>query len=253
LQYTLSMRAVQNLEEIRRTQVVLADRIGIGARLGACGLVLLLCLVTGQSTPSIVAASFFFGLGIFCLFQGVRIAQKKDPSPLFVPSLVLDCLAVAVNGFVVVRFFGFVSALPMLIVLEGYCSAVSLLSALRLSTREVIWAGSAAVVAPGVVSLGAFILQPDSGVRALFLVPVLNVLIAIFSGVFASQSRNALKDNLVTEDLLRASRRLKMTMDIVAASIFNLHQLVNKLGEVSTTVSSGVRNQGRHRQGHHRG
>ncbi len=243
MQYKLSMRAVQNLAQIRSTQVVLADKLGIGVRLGASGIVLVLCLATGQSTPSIVAASAFFGLGIFSLFVGVRIAQKMDPSPLFIPSLVLDCLAVMVNGLSVVRSFGLVSALPMLIVLEGYCAAVGLLSALRLSTRDVIWAGSAAVLAPGVVSLGSFILQPDSGVRALLLVPVLNVLIAAFSGVFATQSTNALKDNLVTEDLLRASRRLKMTMDIVAASIFNLHQLVNKLGEVSTTVSSGVRNQ----------
>jgi methyl-accepting chemotaxis protein len=34
-----------------------------------------------------------------------------------------------------------------------------------------------------------------------------------------------------------------MTMDIVTASIFNLHQLINKLGEISTTVSEGAQNQ----------
>lgn len=243
MQYTLAMQAVLNLAQITRNQVVLADRLEIGVRLAASGIVLVLCLATGQSTLSVVAASIFFGLVIFSLIAGVLLTQKRDPGPLFIPSLALDCAAVAVNGMSAVRSLGFVPALPILIVLEGYCSAMALLSALRLSTRDVIWAGGAAVLAPAIVSLGAFTLLPDSDVRALFFIPVLNALIASFAGIIADQSRGALKDNLVTEDLLRASRRLKMTMDIVAASIFNLHQLVNRLGDISTTVSTGVRNQ----------
>ena len=237
------MQAVQNLAQITRKQVVLAERLGIGVRLGASGIVLALCLSMGQSEPSLVAASIFFALGIYSFIAGVLLTQKRDPSLLYIPSLVLDLVAVAVNGLSVVRSFGFVAALPMLVALEGFCAAIAVLSALRLSLRDVILAGGVAIICPVIVAFGSFLLGTDSEARALFLVPALNALITVLSGVTATQGRGALKDNLVTEDLLRASRRLKMTMDIVAASIFNLHQLVNKLGDVSTTVSSGARNQ----------
>jgi methyl-accepting chemotaxis protein len=237
------MQTVQNLAQITRQGVVLAERLGIGVRLGASGIVLALCLSMGQSEPSVIAASVFFGLGIYSLITGVLLTQKRDPSHLYAPSLVLDLAAVAANGLSVVRSFGFVPALPMLVVLEAFCAAVAVLSALRLSLRDAILSGGVAVIGPAIVAFGSFFLQANSGARALFLVPVLNALIAVLAGVAATQSRGALKDNLVTEDLLRASRRLKMTMDIVAASIFNLNQLVNKLGNISTTVSSGARNQ----------
>ena len=54
---------------------------------------------------------------------------------------------------------------------------------------------------------------------------------------------SSLSENLVTEDLLKASRRLKMTMDIVTASIFNLHQFITSLVDVSRTVTQGARKQ----------
>ncbi len=237
------MRAVQNLAQITRTQVVLADRLAIGIRLGANGIVLALCFATGQADPSIMAASVLVGVGLYSLIHGVLLAQGRDPAPMLIPSLCLDTAAVIINGLSALHSLGFLPALPVLIVLEGYCSSIAILSALRLSTREVIWAGGSAVLGPLAVSLGAFIGFPGSGAWALFFVPALNVLLAVFAGVIANQSRGALADNLVTEDHLRASRRLKMTMDIVAASIFNLHQLLNKLAAVSTSVSSGVRNQ----------
>jgi hypothetical protein len=237
------MRAVQNLAQITRAQIELADTLAICVRLGASGIVLVLCLSHGQPKVSVVAASVFFGLGIYSLIAGVLLSQKKDPAPLFIPSLVLDLAAVVANGVSIVRAFDFVSALPMLIVIEGFCVAIALLSALRLSIRDVLWAGTAAIIGPALVTFEAFLHQPDPGVKALFCIPFLNAVIALFAGVIANKNKGALKDNLVTEDLLRTSRRLKMTMDIVAASIFNVHQLVNKLGAVSTTVSSGAKNQ----------
>lgn len=237
------MRAVQNLAQITRKQIVLADRLAIGIRLGASAIVLVLCLASGLAVPSIVSASVFFGLGLYSLIAAVLLTHKRDPAPLFIPSLVLDSAGVTLNGLSAVRSLGFMPALPVLIVLEGYCAGIAILSALRLSTRDVIWAGGMAVLAPLIVTVAAFILSPGSGASALFFVPILNCFIAAFAGVIAHQGRAALEENLVTEDLLRASRRLKMTMDIVAASVFTLHRLMNKLGEVSATVSSGVLNQ----------
>ena len=190
------MPEVLNLAQITRKQVVLADRMEIGVRLGASGIVLLLCLAAGQATLSVIAASVFFGLAIFSLVAGVLLTRKRDPSPLFIPSLSLDCAAVAASGVSAFRFLGFVPSLPILIVLEAYCAAIALLSALRLSTRDVMWAGGASVLAPAIVSLAAFILLPDPGVKALLLIPVLNALIASFTGVIAGNNQAALKDNL---------------------------------------------------------
>jgi len=237
------MRAVQNLAQITLNQRVLSDRLAIGVRLGASGIVLVLCLITGLETPSIVAGSAFFGLGIFSLVAGVLLAQKRDPAGLYVPALVLDCIAIAATGLSIGSSVAFVAGLPMLIVLEGYCLGIALLSALRLWPRDVLLASSVVVLTPAVVCAGAFIVTHDPGARALFLIPPLNLVVIVFSMIICRQGRGTLENNLVTEDLLKASRRLKMTMDIVSASIFNLHQLVNKLGEVSATVSTGVRNQ----------
>ena len=148
LQYTLRMQEVQNLAQITRNQVILADKLAIGVRLGAGGIVLVLCLATGLTTPSIAAGSTFFALGIYALVAGALLARKRDPTALFIPSLVLDCLAVMATGLVAVASMPFLSALPVLIVLEGYCSGIVLLSTLRLSTREVILAGSSSSRTP---------------------------------------------------------------------------------------------------------
>ena len=61
--------------------------------------------------------------------------------------------------------------------------------------------------------------------------------------VVCRRNVSALTENLITEDLMKANRPLKMTLGIVTASIFNLHQFISTLVEVSTTVSQGARKQ----------
>lgn len=237
------MQRVQNLAQITHGQRDLADKLGIFVRLGASGIVLVLSLIEGKAGPAIASAVVFFGLGIFSLIAGVIMSQKKDTAPLYIPALILDGIAVLVLGFFFLGTTGFPGALATLIVLEGYCTGIILLAALRLSLHDVAWAGGVVIIVPAAVAARAVFGSSEEAARALFFIPVLNALIGGFAAVMSHQSRTALQDNLVTEDLLRASRRLKMTMDIVSASIFNLHQLVNKLGDVSSTVASGARNQ----------
>ena len=237
------MQRVQNLEQITRDEVRLSNRIATFVRLGACGIAVILGLVAGKPRPAIAAASLFFVLGIFSFVVAVLAAQKKNIAAFYIPSLMLDAVAVLALGFAALGDMGFPAALATLIVLEGYCTGIVLLSALRLSLRDVAWAGGVVVIAPAAVSAAAVLGTAESAARALFFIPVLNALIAGFAGIIAHQSRSALQENLVTEDLLRATRRLKMTMDVVAASIFNLHRLINRLGTVSTTVAAGARNQ----------
>lgn len=237
------MQRVQNLEEITRAEVRLSDRLAMFVRLGACGLVVLLGLIAGRPRPALAAALLFFVLGVFSLVLAVLGGQKRNTAPLYIPSLMLDAVAVLALGIAALHDMGFPAALAILIVLEGYCTGIILLSALRLSLRDVAWAGAVVVIAPAAVSAAAVLGTTESAARALFFIPVLNALIGGFAGIMAHRSRSALQENLVTEDLLRATRRLKMTLDIVAASLFNLHRLINRLGTVSTTVAAGARNQ----------
>ena len=69
--------------------------------------------------------------------------------------------------------------------------------------------------------------------------------LTIGAGAFwvAHANDQLLRRNLVTTELKRASRRLRMTMEIVQVSIANVGQSVNDLDRVSTTLSEGARNQ----------
>ncbi len=237
------MQRVQTLAQIMRSQVDLSDRMAMFVRLGATAVVLVLSLVSGTARTSIAAASAFFAVGIFSLIAGVLRSQNRNMSGLSIPSLLLDTVVIVALGLLLLGEVGFTNAISYFIVLEAYCAGIVLLSGLRLSLADVAWAGGSIVVGTAVVAAVAAAGTAERAVRALFFVPVLNGLIAGFMAVISHRSRCTLRDNLVTEDLMKASRRLKMTMDIVSASIVNLNRLVDKLGEVSTTVSAGARNQ----------
>jgi methyl-accepting chemotaxis protein len=112
-----------------------------------------------------------------------------------------------------------------------------------MSLRDSLISAGIALLVPAVVVIYAIVRFPGTATAAFFVLPAANTLVCAFAAVAGQRYTAALRENLVTEDLLRASRRLKMTMDIVTASIFNLHQLINKLSDVSTTVSEGARDQ----------
>jgi predicted nucleic acid-binding Zn-ribbon protein len=50
-------------------------------------------------------------------------------------------------------------------------------------------------------------------------------------------------ENMVTEDLARSSRRLRMAMEIVQISVMNLGEFVNNLERISNTLYTGAHNQ----------
>jgi ABC-type transporter Mla subunit MlaD len=52
-----------------------------------------------------------------------------------------------------------------------------------------------------------------------------------------------LREHMVTEDLARSSRRLRMAMEIVQISVMNLGEFVNNLDRISNILSSGAHNQ----------
>ena len=197
----------------------------------------------GRSTAAIVDGAALVLLCVFSSILAVRLAQKKSTAPLFLPVLLADFIALLLMALATLTEVSLEPAMPSLFVLEAYALSVMLLSALNVSLRDCLLSSGVAFFAPAVASIYAALRFPGKLSTVLLIIPVLNALICAFATLSSHRYSSTLRDNLITEDLLRASRRLKMTMDIVTASIFNLHQLINKLGDVSTTVSEGARNQ----------
>ncbi len=75
---------------------------------------------------------------------------------------------------------------------------------------------------------------------AMLLIGTAVILLVYF---FLKKIISIMENNMVTEDLLRSSRRLRMTLEIVEASIFNLNNLVINLEEIAERLSKGAQNQ----------
>ena len=237
------MRGVKSFAQIAGEETSLSDRLSIGVRLGATAVILILALSTQHMTAVIVDAAAFVALGVISLAVGVRLARKEPATSLFLLCLIVDLVCMLAMALFILDQDTIVVGLSSLFVLEAYAMSIALLAAFRISLHDCILATCVAVLVPIFAVIYAILRFPGAFSYALIVVPFLNALIGSFASLQCQRYATALKENLITEDLLRASRRLKMTMDIVTASIFNLHQLINKLGDVSTTVNEGARNQ----------
>ena len=237
------MRGVKSLAQIGDEQRQLSDRAAIAVRLGAAAVILAIAAAESRWAAAIADLSVLAVLAASS-FPFVVLRRRKAPAAvLFIPVLVLDAAAMTVMAVFALARDTIVPSLTSLFVLEGYGVSIALLAAFRMSLRDCIMATAAAVLAPTIAVVYAILRFPGSIALALLVAPFLNTLIGSLATLSCHRYSLALRENLITEDLLRASRRLKMTMDIVTASIFNLHQLINKLGDISTTVSEGAQNQ----------
>jgi phage host-nuclease inhibitor protein Gam len=236
------MRGVQSLAQIATEQTKVADNLAIGVRLGAGAVILALALL-GRNAAALVDAAALGCLGVVVAIAIVLLGKKKPTERLFIPFLIVDVVAILAMAVAALAREILVPALPTLFVLEAYCLSIALLAAFHMSLRDSILATVSSFILPALAVIYAMVRFPGPLANALLIIPFLNGFVGVLSTIAAHRFTKALKENLVTEDLLRASRRLKMTMDIVTASIFNLHQLINKLGDISSIVSQGARNQ----------
>ena len=237
------MRGVKSLAQIGDEQRRLADRGAIAVRLGAAVVVLAISAAESRWMAAVADAFVLTALCALSLTFVIFWRRKVSTAPLFIPALILDTASMTVMAIFALARESIVPSLTSLFVLEGFGVSVALLAAFRMSLRDCILATAASVLAPAIAVIYAVLRFPGSIALALLVAPFLNVLIGSLATLSCHRYSSALRENLITEDLLRASRRLKMTMDIVTASIFNLHQLINKLGDISTTVSEGAQNQ----------
>jgi methyl-accepting chemotaxis protein len=237
------MRGVKSLALIAEEQQKLSDRAGIVVRLGAAVILLALAAAEGRWTAGIADGVV---LAVFCassIVFAVLFRRKGSASAFFVPAVIIDTVGMTTMALFALARANVATALPDLFVLEAFCLSVAILASCRMSLRESVLAAGAAVLVPAITVVYAIFYFPGTVALSLLAAPLLNALVGSLAALSCHRYSSALRDNLITESLLRASRRLKMTMDIVTASIFNLHQLINKLSDISTTVSEGARNQ----------
>ncbi|MCX7040263.1 MAG: methyl-accepting chemotaxis protein [Spirochaetes bacterium] len=239
------MRAVKSLAQIAREQVVLAERISIAARLAAGAIVVGYSILSGAGgLPALIVDALVLAvMAVLSLLVGLAHRRGTDTERLFPAVIAIDSAAALAAALFSLGASDLGIALPVLMVCWTFTICLTLVAGLRLAVRDTILTGSLAAFVAVLAVAGALVRFPGPAARSLLIIPILSAMCGALATVVCRRNVAALEDNLITEDLLKASRRLKMTMDIVTASIFNLHQFITKLVEVSTTVSQGARNQ----------
>jgi methyl-accepting chemotaxis protein len=96
-----------------------------------------------------------------------------------------------------------------------------------------------------VVVISVHLLITDPGTRLGYpvFVPAVVLLSGIALWVIALSFRRLFAEHMVTEDLARSSRRLRMAMEIVQISVMNLGEFVNNLERISNILYTGAHNQ----------
>jgi methyl-accepting chemotaxis protein len=235
---------VRSLGDIVRGQVARAEVIAIPVRLAVAGGVLALEAVSGRGAMALaVSIAVAAVLVAWSLTTALLAARGADLTRTSRGSLALDGLALPALAFSLVLGPAAGLPTPELAVLETWAVSQIVLAAMRLRVADAVAASLAAVVAPLLYAAALVIRFPDRLPFGVLLVPAANLVAGALAVLATAGSRTALAENLVTDDLMRASRRLKMTLDIVSASIYNLHQLINRLADVSRVVSEGAREQ----------
>ncbi|MBA7623255.1 hypothetical protein ES703_30649 [subsurface metagenome] len=175
----------------------------------------------------------------------LRLIRKGNfPDRLCHLSVLIDVLGASVFfGLYISMQASDLNLLFLSVVIIYFC-AIFLFSILRVRPNNTLLAALAAFFLSAAVPVLLYLFTENDKNPANNLYIPLIILIAGLGAWFVSKTFNTtLKNNLVTEDMLRLSRRLRMTMDIVQASTYNLSQFVNNLEAISNDLSEGARNQ----------
>jgi hypothetical protein len=115
------------------------------------------------------------------------------------------------------------------------------MSLVKVRPLNTLIAGIASVVGSGVVVV-FFALFHGMGNRLgdPFYLPGILLLAGLSFWLISRSNRTLLVENFVTDQFLRASRRLRMTMEIVQVSIMSLTQLVENLERISGGLATGA-------------
>jgi hypothetical protein len=235
---------VRSLGEIAQAQISRAEVLVIPVRLAAAGTVLAIVTGARRGLPAVAVTAAAFGIFVaWSLVVIVLAARRADLSRACRLSVLLD--ATGIPAIALALLTGPPGDLPVaaLMVLETWGVCLIVMAPMRLRVADAAFACALGVVTPLAFAAVAALRSAAVIPTWIFLVPPANLVVGVLAVLGTVSVRRALAENLVTEELMRASRRLTMTLDIVSASIYNLHQLINRLADVSRAVSAGAREQ----------
>ncbi len=239
------MTGVKTLSEISDSQAAGAEKAALLVRVvfGALGFALFLFAAPAGPAVRICAFFLFLGLSAYSLTVLLLSRQGWHLSRASRISVIVDSGAVAALYLLALGLRGFA---PSLILLPGawtFSLSVILLSVKRFSPPDCLLSGALTGAASLGFAAAAVVMFPGSAAPYLFLVPALAFLCGLLASAICRSFVRTITENLVTEDVLKASRRLRMTVDIVGASVPNLSQQITTLMEAAAIVSDGARNQ----------
>ena len=196
------------------------------------------------SIQSFIVAAAFLLIFIYSLFT-LRLLQKNQfPEQFAHISVILEALTAGVFMSVFLSKT-YKPAEIFLIVFSGFFYFFSILfSILRMKPSISVTATAAAIFSCSAAAAGSYLFS-HGAVRLgpVGFLPVFILLTGVVSWFISKNIKVILENNLVSEEALRAGRRLRMTMEIVQASIFNLSQFVDNLEKISASLSGGAGDQ----------
>ncbi len=184
------------------------------------------------------------GLVAFSVYLLLATSGGSLPERLWHVSVILDAAGAAVFFYRFLTLPASTVSQGVLVACEIYFFIPSFMSLVKIRPLNTLIATMAAVVGSGVVVVFFVLLHGMGGPfgHSLYL-PGALLLSGLCAWMISRSNRTLLVENFVTDQFLRASRRLRMTMEIVQVSILSLTQLVENLERISGGLASGARAQ----------
>ncbi|NOY08298.1 MAG: hypothetical protein GXP33_05615 [Spirochaetes bacterium] len=243
------MEKGKNIYEIGETELKNGEKISslFCTLFGA--LLLIVVIMFGfkknNNTLAIVLSSAdFLVLFLIFLFGRYLIKKEKYPEIFAYFSVVFSSLGGVL--FLAVSYFLFTANnLKVLVFLSSfYLILAVIINIFRLKILFPVLTAIIGTIGTLFIALSAVFIKNDlNELIVIFLVAGIMMLTGIISSFVVYRFTGILEKNMVTEELLRSSRRLRMTLEIVEASIVSLGNFVSNLDEIAERLSRGARNQ----------
>jgi hypothetical protein len=186
-------------------------------------------------------------LGLLCgysIYVLATCSRGSFPARLCHLSVILDAGGVALFLYRFLDLPATAAAQAAVVACEVYFFVPAINSILKLRPLNTFVAALASVVGSALAVVFFVLLHGrNSGIGHPMFLPCLLLIAGLAYWLVSRSHLKLLSENFVTDRFLRASRRLRMTMEIVQVSIFNLNQLVNNLDKISGGLAIGARAQ----------
>ncbi len=241
------MKKWKSLEEIKKERLIEGESViaylrilfAISALLVTYTNYYLLNTSSKTFLPTGVISFILIVIAIFSLFLIKHNRLEKKYTYL---STSID--SVALLAFLAVCIFSFKDPYVPMVMAFGFICLLFIANALRLSTVTIIIIGGLFVFFLTIQIVAVlFVFKHYRLFRFLIAMLIIGISGIALVYYFLRKTMLIIEENIVTEDLMRSSRRLRMTLEIVEASIFNLSHLVGNLAEIADRLAKGAQNQ----------